>query len=92
MLLKDTSELWEGIARGVGVSSTSVKNHLLLLLQEAQARQTLEHSESVRKAEITKVTIFVFNVSLITYRLHLYFKQKIIELIKIIKMKGHSKL
>ncbi|KAB7505430.1 hypothetical protein Anas_00396 [Armadillidium nasatum] len=54
VLLKDTSELWEGIARGVGVSSTSVKNHLLLLLQEAQARQTLEHSESVRKAEITK--------------------------------------
>lgn len=56
MLLKDTSELWEGIARGVGVSSTNVKNHLLLLLQEAQTRQTLEHSESVRKAEITKVT------------------------------------
>lgn len=56
-LVREVAEAWEGVARSVGVASASVKNQMLVLVQEAQSsRQDPTASQADRRADLQRVS------------------------------------
>lgn len=55
--MREVAEAWEGVARSVGVASASVKNQMLVLVQEAQSsRQDPTASQADRRADLQRVS------------------------------------
>lgn len=53
--VREAADIWEGVARAVGVASAAVKTQMLVLLQEVQARPDM--SENSRRQEINRVSL-----------------------------------
>ncbi|XP_050733229.1 uncharacterized protein LOC127006924 isoform X2 [Eriocheir sinensis] len=64
-LVREVAEAWEGVARSVGVASASVKNQMLVLVQEAQStRQDPMASQADRRADLQRVVMMMLSAFL----------------------------
>ena len=54
-LLKESAEIWENIARMIGITSTGVKSQMIQLLQDVQKRCSFDHDDQNQRQEVGKV-------------------------------------